>query len=207
MPDLRRIALIYYPDAFQTAEVCARYDGNPHYRKLVEYKLGVANYVPLYVEWMRLLAPATKASGTPGMPTKRLWPRPHSSEELLAAQLPEVIEDPADKFVEECLVPLSPSSIPDSRHEIIQALVLKTNHFIATPGPAYAHAQQKLRNLLVAPDKAWKKRISNKLEQVRIFADRDGNPLTLTPAMKADMQARKARVHFVPLWVRLRVQL
>ena len=191
MPDLRRIALIYYPDTFQTAEICAKNSGNPHYRMLVEYKLGVAKYVPLYMEWMRLLAGATKASGQPGMPTKRLWPRPHSSEELLAAQLPEVVEDPADKFVEAFLMPLAEGSVPDSRHEIIQALVLDMNGYVATSGQAYAQAQLKLRNLLVAPDKKWRHRVNGKLEQVYVFVDRDGKPMTLKPATKANLEARR----------------
>jgi len=191
MPDLRRIALIYYPDTFQPAEICAMNSGNPHYRKLVEYKLGVAKHVPLYMEWMRLLAGATKASGQPGMPTKRLWPRPHSSEELLAAQLPEVVEDPADKFVETCLTSLAEGTIPDSRHDIIQALVLDMNGVVATSGPTYAQAQQKLRNLLIAPDKVWSKRVGGKLEQVRVFTDQAGKPQTLTAETKDKLKASK----------------
>ena len=151
----------------------------------------MAKYVPVYMEWMRLLAGATKASGQPGMPTKRLWPRPHSSEELLASQPPEAVEDPADKFVETCLTPLAAGSIPDSRHEIILALVLETNGVVATSGPTYAQAQQKLRNLLIAPDKPWKKRVGGKLEQVRVFTNQAGNPLMLTAKTKDKLKANK----------------
>jgi hypothetical protein len=121
-PDVRRIALIYYPDTFQPPEECAKHAGNPHYRPLVECKLGVKEWVPDYIEWMRLLAPATRASGTPGMPTKRIWPRPGSTEELLVAHLPPVEEDDTEKFVEEHLRPLPSDgvSVPTSRDYIIR---------------------------------------------------------------------------------------
>lgn len=146
-PDLRRIALIYYPDTCQPPEVCAKHAHNVHYRPLVDYKLSVVDYVPLYVEWMRLLAPATKASGQPGMPTKRLWARPYSSEDLVAAQVIEETTNIADEFVTK-LVLLAGDAIPDSRHEVIQALAFKKSGTVVTSGPVYAEAQQELRNLL-----------------------------------------------------------
>ena len=61
----------------------------------------------------------------------------------------------------------------------------------AMPGQAYARAGQQLRNLLVAPDKVWSKRVGGKLEQVRVFTDKDGKPQTLTTETKDKLKANK----------------
>ena len=104
----------------------------------MEYKLGVREYVPVYVDWMRLLAGATKASGKPGMPTKRLWPRPASSDELLSAQLPPVEEDLVEKFVRDGLVPLPDPQVPDSRSKIARAFVLHSHNILESSGKRFA---------------------------------------------------------------------
>ena len=119
---MRRIALIRYPDTFQPPEGCSRHPEDPHYRPLIECKLGVQQLVPDYIEWIRLLAPATRASGKPGCAPKRLWQRPLSTEELLLARLPPLEEDAAVKFVEEHLRPLPSDGIaaPTSQDYIIR---------------------------------------------------------------------------------------
>ena len=187
MPDLRRIALIYYPDTFQPDDVLRRNVGNPHYRKLVEYKLGVSAWVPDFIEWVRLLAPATKASGNPGEPTKRMWPRPSSTDELLLARLPPLEEDTdLDKFLAEDLVNLSASDVPASRDAVIRALTFRVTGMVHTSGSVYSKAGQDLRNVLVAPDKKWQRREGRALQHtIRVFTRGDGTVVTLSTGMLA----------------------
>lgn len=188
MPDVRRIALVYYPDTFQPTDILAQHPGNAHYRPLVEYKLGVREYVPVYVDWMRLLAGATKASGKPGMPTKRLWPRPASSDELLSAQLPPVEEDLVEKFVRDGLVPLPDPQVPDSRSKIARAFVLHSHNILESSGKRFAECQLLLRGVLSAPDRQWSARRGGAQVKVNVFRNAEGEVMTLSDTMKQKLQ-------------------
>ena len=65
-------------------------------------------------------------------------------------------------------------------------------------GVDYAESQQELRNLLGAPDKAWKKRIAGTQHQVRVFTDGDSRVLTLDAPTLATLKARTDSAGTVP---------
>jgi hypothetical protein len=76
-----------------------------------------------------------------------------------------------------------------------RALTLIRTGSLHTSGGPYAAAQQALRNLLVAPDKVWRKRAGRSAQmQVRIFQKADGTVLTLTADMQERLDAATAAV-------------